>query len=284
MTIGTTAALIGAGLIGGGMAYSGYESSKAASQAAESAANVSADAQTKALEYLQETEEIPQQFRESSLKKLAGIYGLEGGEGSQEEFINYLKETPLYNALVGQRAEGEEAIMRQASATGGLRSGNVQEALYDYNTQLGLNALLDSYNMEISGLGGLAQLPSLAPSIAGAMAGIGTTQAQGILGSAQASQTGTQNTISNLMGLGSLGVSAYGAGVFSDRRLKIDINPVGQINDIPIYSFKWNDIAKEKFGLEGISIGAIADEVKNIRPEAVGVREGYLTIDYSQLF
>lgn len=272
--------------VGVGTAAAGYMSSKASSKAASQsadasvqAANVQAEAQREALAYLKETEEIPQQFREEALTKLGGIFGLDSGEGSQAEFINSLKNTPLYKSIVNTKREGEEAILRNASATGGLRSGSVQENLYDYNTQLEVDALLQSYNQEISGLQGLANLSTDSSSIADLISSIGTTQAQGITAAAQALQTGTQNQINNLMGIGQLGLSAYSA--FSDIRLKTNIVPLGMFRDIPIYAWKWNKTANA-MGLEGFAVGAIADELKNSHPEMVKEFKGYLTVDYSQ--
>jgi len=186
-----------------------------AADAAIQASEISAGAQEKALEYLKECEALPQQYREGALTNLAGIYGLPGGEGSQETFINSLSQTPLYQSIMGSREAGEEAIMRNAAQTGGLRSGNTSYNLYDYNTQLQNQALLETYNQNISALQGLAGLPSLAPAIAGSMSNIGMTRGQGMIASAQAQQTGGANSMGNLLGLGSLGVDMYSSGLFS---------------------------------------------------------------------
>ena len=113
-----------------------------ATQAPIDAANIQAQAQREALAYLKEREAVPQQFREGALKQLGGIYGLEGGEGSQRETIQDAIRSPLYKSIMGGKRVGEEAIMRTAGATGGLRSGNVQGNMYDYNVQLQNKALL----------------------------------------------------------------------------------------------------------------------------------------------
>jgi hypothetical protein len=188
-------------------------SDKAGEEAAEAsmyAADIQSQAQREALEYLKEREAIPRQFSESALKRLGGLYGLAGGVGSQQGLINKAMQSPLYGAIMGGQEAGEEAILRQAGATGGLRSGNVQEALYDYNTQLQNQALLEAYNQQLSGLTGLAGLPSYAPQIAQGMVGIGQTQAQGILGAAQAEQAAQQQGISNILGFGQLGLAGLG--------------------------------------------------------------------------
>lgn len=204
--------IIGSSLIGSVLGGGGGEAADAAIQSA----NIQAQAQREALGYLKETEKIPQQFREGALQQLGGLYGLEGGEGDQREFIRSARRSPLYRAIIGGQEAGEEAILRKASATGGLRSGNVQEALYDYNVQLQNKALLESYNQRLGGLQGLARLPSNVNAIAGQIAGIGQTQAQGITAAAQAEQTGSQQGMGNLLGIAKLGLSAYygGAGLF----------------------------------------------------------------------
>lgn len=174
------------------------------SDAAAYAADVQAQSQMEALEYLKQTEAIPQQFREGALTQLGGLYGLEGGAGDQQALIDRARTSPLYQSIMGGQQAGEQAIMRQAGATGGLRSGNVQGAMYDYNTQLQNQALLESYNQQLSGLTGMAQLPSMAPQIASGMAGIGQTQAQGITASAQAQQASQQQGWGNVLGLAGL--------------------------------------------------------------------------------
>jgi len=107
------------------------------------AARIAAEQQQKGLDYLIESERLPRQYRESALSGLAGAYGLDGGAGSQQQFIEQAIMSPLYQNLLGGREAGEEAILRSAGMTGGLRSGNVQENLYDYNTQLQNQALLN---------------------------------------------------------------------------------------------------------------------------------------------
>lgn len=242
------------------------------------AANIQADYQREALEYLKETEELPQEFREGALTELAGAYGLRG-QDEEQAIIDRARQSPLYASIVGGRKEGEEAIMRQASATGGLRSGNIQENLYDYNTQLENQALLQSYNQQIQGLGGLAQLPSLAPAIAQGTAGIGQTLAQGEIGAAQAGQAGQQQGIGNIMGIANLGLQAYGSGMFSDPKLKDNITYVGDVNGNKWYIWDWNRLA-HSLGLEGKSCGVMATEINQ---DSVKVKDGFLFVDYASL-
>lgn len=241
------------------------------------AAGIEAQAQREALGYLKEREEIPRQFSEAALKGLGGLYGMPGGTGSQQELIQKSIDSPFYQEIMGGRKAGEEAILRSASATGGLRSGNVQEALYDYDTQLQNKALLTAYNQQLQGLQGLAGLPSRASEIAGGMAGIGETKAAGIIGSAQSAQESKQQGLGNLLGLGGLAAT-----IFSDRRLKKNIKKIAEIDGFNWYEWDWNIVA-QKMGLKGSCQGVMADEVINFFPDAVSLRNLFMIVDYSKL-
>ena len=70
--------------------------------------------------------------------------------------------------------------------------------------------------------------------------------------------------------------------MWSDRRLKDDIEFIGNHHGINVYEWRWNALA-EALGLSGYDTGVMADEVEQIMPEAVGVREGYKTVNYDML-
>ena len=167
-----------------------YVSGEQAAGATKSAANTQAESETEALNYLKEIDALPQQYREAALTQLAGEAGIGGDPRAQEAMIERARQSPLFAAMMGSRKAGEESILRHAGATGGLRSGNVQAALYDYNVNLENRALLESYQQQKQGLQGLAGLPSLATNIAQQTSQIGATRAQGTIGAAQARQTG----------------------------------------------------------------------------------------------
>ncbi|RLT22253.1 MAG: hypothetical protein DWI30_06330 [Chloroflexi bacterium] len=64
----------------------------------------------------------------------------------------------------------------------------------------------------------------------------------------------------------------------SDRRLKHDIKRIGKTEKgLPIYTFKYKGDNREQ-----THIGFMADEVERNHPNAVGERNGYKTVDYSQ--
>lgn len=174
-----------------------------ASRAAKEAAGTAAGAQMESLEYLKEVNKLPQQYREQALTKMADIYGL-GDPGAQEGFFQGLTGSPIYQSIMGGKEAGEEAILRQAGATGGLRSGNVQDALARYSGDLERQALMDALQFETGGLSGLAGLDTGTRDIASTISGIGSTQAAGITGAAQAKQAGMQNLLNTALMGGSL--------------------------------------------------------------------------------
>ena len=224
-------------------------------------------AQREALAYMKEREALPQKFREGALTQIGGFYGLEGGDPNADQ---NLQANPLYQATIGQLPQQEEAILRNQSATGALRSGGTDMMLADNQRMNTLSA----YQNAMGGLQGLASLPSNSNQIASTMAGIGQTQRQGTIGAAQSSIAGKQAAFDQTMGLAKMGMAA-----FSDIRLKDNIQPAGERFGHSWFTWDWNDTARA-LGLSGSSEGVIADLVKPMRPDLVGERNGYLTVDY----
>jgi hypothetical protein len=77
---------------------------------------------------------------------LAGLQG----EQAQRQAIGALEASPEYQALARQ---GEEAILQRASATGGLRGGNVQAALAQFRPAM-LQQLIDQQYQRLGGFAG----------------------------------------------------------------------------------------------------------------------------------
>lgn len=254
---------------------SGGGASKSDDSARE-AAEVQAQSQREALDYLQRTEMLPQAYREGALKGLGAEYGFDakgkyGADGMS--IVQRAEASPFYQTAV-QR--GEEGVLRNASATGGLRSGSTSENLAAVNQ----NALMASYANQLSGLQGMAQLPSNANNIAASMSGVGQTLAQGMIGGAQSAAAASQNNINNAMGAAQLGMQGYET--FSDRRLKKNIRLIGQKNGHNVYSWLWNEAAAA-LGMFGRSTGVIAQEVEKKRPDAVTERHGFKCVNYPMI-
>lgn len=127
-----------------------------------------------------------------AMEQQAAIAGLMGPE-AQAAQIAQIESDPLYQATVKQ---GEEAILQQASATGGLRGGNIQGALAQFRPQMlreeidrtygrlgGFTALGQGTQLDIARLGqaaaaGQAQVGQTASSnIQQALANQGAAQA-----------------------------------------------------------------------------------------------------------
>ncbi len=220
----------------GATAYSSSKSSKAAGKAADTQAAASgkaADAQAAATE-----KGIAEQRRQfdkmvallspyaqagtKSLTQQQSLLGLRGAS-EQQRIINVIEDSPYFKSQVKQ---GENAILQNASATGGVRGGNVQGALGQFRPAL-LNQLVQQQYANLSGLTSMGQSAAAGQAAggmqsAGAIGNLlsqgGAAQAQGFLGAGQAQAGGilgqaqAQNQgISNLIGLGG---AAYGAGLF----------------------------------------------------------------------
>ena len=85
-----------------------------------------------------------------AMEQQAAIAGLMGPE-AQAAQIAQIESDPLFQA---QLRQGEEALLQQASATGGLRGGNIQGALAQFRPQM----LTDQINQQYGRLGGFTAL------------------------------------------------------------------------------------------------------------------------------
>jgi len=248
------------GLFGGG----GDDAGDAAIEASQT----QAEYQEKALEYLKQKERLPMRIRDENLRDVNRFY-----QGGGQRFIRETKRSPFYQQNIEQ---GEQAIGRNLAMTGGLRSGNAQQALAQNSQQV----LQNLVNQRLSGMQGLAQMPSNANNIANQMGNIGQTLAQGQVAQGQAQQAGSQQGFGNMMGLANLGMQAYSA--FSDINLKENIKKIGEHKGVNLYRWQWNEKAKS-LGLSGEDSGVIAQEIRASHPDMVGESKGFLTVDYEGL-
>jgi hypothetical protein len=132
-------------------------------------------------------------WTEAGRKALSGqtdLLGLNGG-GLQGDAIAALKDSPLFQSLFNT---GQEAILQNGSATGGLRGGNIQSSLANF----GSKTLADVIQQQLANLGGissggsntalnLGQLGAAsAANVANLRTGQGQAKAGGIIGQANA--------------------------------------------------------------------------------------------------
>lgn len=96
---------------------------------------------------------------EEALNAQRALMGLSGPE-DQQAAIEQLQNSPGFLASI---ETGEEAILQNASATGGLRGGNTQEALAQFRPQMLASAIQQRYQ----NLGGITSLGQNAAAMTG---------------------------------------------------------------------------------------------------------------------
>jgi hypothetical protein len=189
MAIGTTAAIIGASVIGAGASI--YGANKAA-KGQEKAARVQA-------QQYQETKAMLSPYTkagENALGKYNTALGLDGRE-AQQQFYDEFEHDPGWEAANKAGLDSVDDRYRLSGSSG----GNMRAALYDY----GQRNLLSAYQTRLSQLGGLVDTGRGAASAlagygqqsaqaqGGHLANAGMLQGQGITGAGQALAGGLGN-------------------------------------------------------------------------------------------
>jgi len=221
--------------------------------------------QREAFDYMKEIDKLPLQARNQALQALQGFYS--GDPGAQQELISQVQESPFYQQMI---QTGQEGVLDRAGAMGLTRSGNVAQDLSRSN-QAVLQGLV---GQRIGGLQGLAGLPLNTGNIANQLNMMGQNVGQAGIASAQAGQNLGGQVLSAGLGL---------AGLFSDVRLKENIKPLNRkLGGFDLYSWDWNDKAGE-LGLSGNSVGVLAQEVEESRPDLVFYDGEYRKVNYGAL-
>jgi hypothetical protein len=148
---------------------------------------------------------------QGALSGQQALIGLQGQE-AQQQAISGFEQSPFFQSLTQQ---GENAILQNASATGGLRGGNTQAALAQFRPQI-LNALIEQQYGRLGGLSTLGQASAAGQASAGMQLG---QNVSGLLGQQGAATAGGQlaqgGVVGNTFGtLAQLAGAAYGAGAF----------------------------------------------------------------------
>ena len=218
-----------------------------------------------------------------ALEQQQAFLGLRGPEAEQAA-IDRITSGAGFQESVRQ---GEEALLQRASATGGLRGGNIQGALAQFRPAL-LNQALEQQYSRLGGMTSLGQQSAAGVGTAGMQTGTnvanllsqqGAALAGGELGQAKAYGQ-VLNMPAQFLGMqyGAGGKAGVGFGnIFSDRRLKKNIKQISTRPDgLNVYEFDyvWGG---------GRQIGLMAQEVQTIYPGAVSESGGYLMVDYSKV-
>jgi len=139
-----------------------------------------------------------------ALQAQMAALGLAGPE-AQQAYVTQQEQSPFFQSLAQQ---GESAILQNASATGGLRGGNVQGALAQFRPQL-LNQFLDQ---QYGRLGGMTQLGQRSAAGVGAAGMDAAGDISTLLGTGGAAKAGASLAKGQMYGdiLGSVGGVAKG--------------------------------------------------------------------------
>jgi len=249
-----------------------------------------------------------------ALEQQQALIGLRG-PAAQQAAIAAIEQGAGFQAQVRQ---GEEAILQGASATGGLRGGNVQAALGQFRPQMlereialqygrlgGLTNLGQTTTQNIAQLGQSSAAGTASAGlqtgarIAGLEGQIGSAQAGGELASGRA-LSGVFNLPAQFLGMqygmqgGAPGFSNIFGGGGGGAAMG-STGSVGSTFDFSDRRLKTNihRISTRPDGLGvyefeyiwggGKHIGLMAQEVLGIYPDAVGSVGGYYTVDYSRV-
>jgi len=184
MTFGLSGAALAGLAVGGATLASGYMQSQAAGDAAAiqgQAAQGGIDEQRRQFDAVQKLLQPYTQAGTGALAQQQALLGM-GTPEAQQQAINALQSGPQFQAL---QQQGENAILQNASATGGLRGGNVQGALAQFRPAL-LSGLIDQQYSRLGGLASLGQNAAAGVGNAGMSTGANVANLLGRQGAAAA--------------------------------------------------------------------------------------------------
>lgn len=296
-------AIIGSSVVGGVLSSRAQtRAARSASQAQQAGDAAAIAEQRRQFDAVQQLLAPYIQSGNTALTAQQALIGLAGPE-AQQQAITALEQGPEFNSLV---RSGEDAIRQSASATGGLRGGNIQDALAKYRPEV-LAGLINQQYGRLGDLSTLGQNAAVGQANAGQQTGANVSN---LLSQQGASQAGYQlargQATADLWGniAGSVGLTAglggfdglgnlfqRGGGAaptgtynginfsqFSDIRLKENVERIGTRSGHNWYRFRyvWDEPGT-------IREGVMAHEIMATHPEAVGERDGFLTVDYRKL-
>ncbi len=185
---GIATAIVGGSIITGMMASDAQTSAAETAAGAQTASSAASIAETRRqFDIVQKLLEPYVGAGASALGAQQALLGLAGTE-EQQKAISALETSPQFEALARQ---GETAMLQQASATGGLRGGNIQAALAQYRPQL-LSQMIENQFSKLGTISGLGQASAAgtgaaAQAAGGTIANLLQQQGQAAAGAALAS-------------------------------------------------------------------------------------------------
>lgn len=208
-----------------GAAAIGSKGSKNAAQAQQAAADAGIAEQRAAREEMRRLLGPYVDAGGPALEAQLAALGLRGAQ-AQQAFVSQQEQSPFFQSLARQ---GEESILQNASATGGLRGGNVQGALAQFRPAL-LNQFLENQYSKLGGMTALGQQSAagvgtnglgVATNIGNLLGQAGAARAGGSLASANA----WGGALNNLGFLAGMGMGGGGSRLVGDVRGTMAANP-----------------------------------------------------------
>jgi len=184
MSFGLSGAALAGIAVGGATLVSGYMQGEAAKDAASTQAQASEagiQEQRRQFDVVQKLLEPYVTGGTKAFEQQQALVGVQGPE-AQRAAIAALEQGPAYQALVEQ---GETALLQRASATGGLRGGNVQAALAQFRPQL-LSQLIEQQYGQLGGLAKYGQASAAGTGAAAQESGANIASLLAYQGAAQA--------------------------------------------------------------------------------------------------
>lgn len=184
-----------------GSLFSGITSKKASKKAQKAQENAYQAALAQDQSQFDQTQANFKPFLDAGTGALSGVQDLLGLNGNdvQGSAISALQASPAFTSL---DSAGQDAILQNASATGGVRGGNVNSSLANFRSSLLSNVIQQQLGnlggLVNNGLGATNNLGALgaqnSAAVSNLLLGQGNVQASGILGRQQI-QNNTQDGI-----------------------------------------------------------------------------------------
>lgn len=209
MTFGLSGAALAGIAVGGATLVSGYMQGEAAQDAAAIQGQASEAGIQEQRRQFDKVQELLKPYAEAGTGALTAqqaFLGLKGPE-AERAAIERIQGGQTFQAL---QQQGENALLQSASATGGLRGGNIQGALAQFRPAL-LSSLIDQ---QYGRLGGLTTLGQNAAAGTGAAAQTMGTNVTNLLGQQGAAAAGAEIAQGKAFGAIPSAISG-GLGLFS---------------------------------------------------------------------
>lgn len=247
-----------------------------AAKAAKKAAKIQAKSAAEAIAFQRESRDLArsdlQPFRQAGQDQLSPLSSLISDPQAQ---LNFVQNNPFFNALAD---DAQSRLFSNQAARGKVGSGGTAQALQNSLLLLGQDLLNNNINQRfnIATMGqnaaagqGTATIQS-GNAISDLLTQQGNALAAGQVGAANANTQG----INSLIQGGALAAGMY----LSDRRSKTDIAEIGRAHDgLPLYRFRY-------IGDPELRVGVMAQDVEQVRPDAVMEIDGFKHVNYEALW